>query len=166
MFVGKGSFEKSLQPSQSSPHYASARNPGGLNCRSAALPLASLCFDRFLHPAYCRHRRQPGFGTRFAGLLRLALCLHLAQSSHCFATARNPGGSIVAPPRCRSRCSFRSLPPLRFIRRRRRSASEPVSPASSTFASSASGGDPEPQGAARLRSLPGPIPEKLEYFNG
>ena len=89
MFVGKGSFEKSLQPSQSSPHYASARNPGGLNCRSAALPLASLCFDRFLHPAYCRHRRQPGFGTRFAGLLRPALCLHLAQSSHCslpFAT--------------------------------------------------------------------------------
>ncbi len=52
-------------------------------------------------------------------------CIPTAQSARYCAAARNPGGSIVATLRCRSRCSFRSLPPLRFIRHRRRSASEP-----------------------------------------
>ena len=40
-------------------------------------------------------------------------------------TVHNPDGSIVASRRCRSLCSFRSFPPLCFIRHRRRSATEP-----------------------------------------
>ena len=63
-----------------------------------------------------------------------------AQSSPCLAIARNPGGSIVASLRCRSRCLFHSLPPLRFLRHWRRSASEPVSLPASTLPIPATGG--------------------------
>ncbi len=53
---------------QSSHCFAATRNTGGLKCRSATLPLASLCFDRFLCTAYYLHWGQPGSGARFASL--------------------------------------------------------------------------------------------------
>ncbi len=79
----------------------------------------------------------------------------IRRSAHC---VRNPGGSIVASLRCRSRCSFRSLPPLRFIRHWRRSASEPVSPASSASLHPA-------QPALRLRSLQKPFFEPPSWHS-
>ncbi len=123
--------------------------------RFAAAPCAR--FFRFLCLAYCRHRRRPGSVTLdlrtslegsgctsgcrpdavaircFASADATRAFLSRTQSSRRFAAARKPGGSIVASHRFRSRCSFRSLPPLRFIRHWRRSASEPVSSVSSAW---------------------------------
>ena len=127
--------------------------PRRLNRRIASLPLAllvSLASSASLYPPPAAL----SFGTRFASLLHPSLIPPSGSIVAVLRSACNPGGSIVASLRCRSRCSFRSLPPLRFIRHRRRSASEPVSPASFTPPSSATGGVgvTEPQAGSGLRS--------------
>ncbi len=96
----------------------SACLPGGLNCRAAALPLASLCFDRFLRPAApmgAAGRRNP----------------FRQPPPH------RPFPSIWLNRRIahyRSHCLFRQPPPPRFIRHSRRFG----------FGATGGGGVPEP----------------------
>jgi len=39
------------------------------------------CFASFLHPAYCRHRRQPGYGTQRSAVLPRLVSLYCTKIS-------------------------------------------------------------------------------------
>ena len=93
----------SLHLAQSS-HCSLRSQPRRLQLSRWPLPRPSFCFRRFLHPAYFPHRGQPGYGTRFASLLR-----RLNRRAAVLSLA-----SLVSP-----------FPTPHFIRHRRCSASEP-----------------------------------------
>ena len=137
------------------------------------------------------HWRQPGFGARFARFFRFAGSLHLAQSSHCSLPLATPAAQsshcslpLATPAAQSSHCSLPFATPAaqsshcslpfallvslassaRLIAPTGGSrALEPVSPASSAFASSATGGAwlpsrrrrlaPEPQAALSFGTL-------------